>query len=181
MFRLVTIERKRLDLNRLYGVIVARSSALLLLHQEYDFQFDGYCVIRTRDITLCNTSESNDYCQRLMRSEGLWKQAPSWVKKLSIGGWPELLADLVGRVVILEDESRGNFYVGPVLETGSKHVRLHYFDGCGRLGTVEKLAYSRITTARFGDRYSTIHAKYLTLVGQPVTASVSDHRPTRKR
>jgi hypothetical protein len=128
----------------------------------YDFQFDGYSVMRTKDITFCNSSESNDYSQRVMRREGLWNTAPRWVRRLSIGGWPELLADLVDKVIILEDEVRGNFHIGPLLEARAKHAAIHYFDGCGRLQDVEKVPYSRITLVRFGDRYSTIHAKYLT-------------------
>jgi hypothetical protein len=169
MNRLVTIERKRLDPHRLYGIILARSPALMLLHHVYDFQFDGYYVVRTKDITLCNSSDSDDYCQRLMRREGLWERAPRSVRKLSIGGWSELLANLVGKVVILEDEVRKSFHIGPLLQADAKHVTIHYFDGCGCLKDVEKVACSRITSARFGDRYTTIHSKYLTSKGQPST------------
>lgn len=32
------------------------------------------------------------------------------------------------------------------------------FDGCGQLQDVEKAPYSRMTSLRFGDRYSTTHA-----------------------
>jgi len=181
MSTLVTIERKKLDPNRLYGVIVAQSPALTLLHYKYDFQFDGYLVIRTKDITLCNSSESLDYCQRLMRREGLWEKVPRWVKKLSIGGWPELVADLVGKVVILEDEVRESFHIGPLLEAQAKHAAIHYFDGCGKLQDVEKVAYSRITLAKFGDRYSTIHAKYISSECPPISSRDSDLRPKRKR
>ncbi len=40
MNRIVTIERKRLDPNLAYGIIVSESPALTLFHQEIDFQFD---------------------------------------------------------------------------------------------------------------------------------------------
>ena len=161
MGKLVTIERKKLDPNRCYGVIVSQSVALTLLHCEDDFQFDGYMVMRTKDITLCKSTKSNDYGERLMRREGLWENIPQWVKKLSIGGWPDLIADLVGKVVIIEDEVREGFHIGPLLEAQAKHATIHYFDGCGQLQDVERVAYSRITSVKFGDRYSTIHAKYL--------------------
>ena len=46
-----TIERKKLDPNLAYGVIVAESPALTLIHQEIDFQFDGYMAARTKGIT----------------------------------------------------------------------------------------------------------------------------------
>ncbi len=181
MSRLVTIERKKLDPNRHHGVIVAQSPKLLLLHHEYDFQFDGYVVMRTKDITLCTSSESGDHGERLMRREGLWERVPQWVKELSIGGWPELVADLVGKVVIFEDEVRESFYIGPLLEAQAKHAVIHYFNGCGQLEDVEKVPYSRITLARFGDRYSTIHAKHISSGGQPISSTDSVHRPKRKR
>jgi len=161
MKKLVTIERKKLDPNRLYGVIVAQSPTLTLLQYEYDFQFDGFVVLRTKDITLCTSSESNDYCERLMRREGLWQTVPRWVKKLLIAGWHELLTDLVGKVVIVEDELRDGFCIGRLLQAQVKQAAIHFFDGCGQLQDVEKVPYSRITLLRFGDRYSTIHAKYI--------------------
>jgi hypothetical protein len=159
--RLVTIERKKLDPDRLYGVIIAQSPILTLLHPEYDFEFDGYMVIRTKDITVCESSESNDYCRELMRREGRWKPVPRWVKSLSIDGWPELLAGLVGRVVIVEDERKDAFHIGPLLEVQARHAVIHYFDGCGCLQEIEKVLFNRITAVKFGNRYATIHAKYL--------------------
>jgi hypothetical protein len=165
MSRLVTIERKKLDPNRCYGVIVAQSPALTLLHYMYDFQFDSYMVIRTKDITLCESSDSNDYAVRLMRREGLWERVPRWVPKLTISGWPELVSDLVGKVAIIEDEARDHFFIGPIVEAQPRHAATHFFDVCGRLHEIKRVAYSRITSMKFGNRYCTIHAKYLSSAG----------------
>jgi hypothetical protein len=181
MNRLVTIERKKLDPNLAYGGIVSESPALTLLHQEVDFQFDGYVAFRTKDITRREPSDANHHCQRLMRREGLWEPVPRWVKKLSVTGWPELIADLVGKVVVLEDELRDEFYIGPILEVGSKKVVVHYFDPCGRLRNAENVLYSRITSMKFGDRYSTIYAKYLTADGQTTGPTDLLDRPMGKR
>jgi hypothetical protein len=181
MSRLVTIERKKLDPYRVYGVIVAQSPALTLLHRMDDFQFDGYLVMRTNDLTRCDSSESDDYCESLMRREGLWETVPRWVKKLRIGGWHELLDDLVGKVVILEDEVRQSFHVGPLLAAQAKQAAIHYFDGCGRLQDVEKVAYGRITSVQFGDRYSTIHAKYISSGDQISSSANPGPRKTANR
>jgi hypothetical protein len=139
MSRLVTIECAKLDPNECYGVILAQSTTLTLLHRVDDFQFDGYVAVRNRDVTRCDSSESDDYYRTIMRREGLWETAPRSVKKLSVEGWPEMLAGLVGNVVILEDEVRESFHIGPLLETHAKHAAIHYFDGCGRLQDVEKV------------------------------------------
>jgi hypothetical protein len=175
----VNIERKKLGPNRDSGVIIAQSPALTLVHWEYDFQFDGYWVCRTRDITLCESPESQAYCKRLMRREGLWEKVPRWVRRLSVEGWRELLTGLVGRVVILEDEKRDTYHIGPILEAHARFVTYHYFDPSGRLQDVEKVPYSRITSMRFGNRYATIHGKYLTLDGRSVACTTSDNSPRR--
>jgi hypothetical protein len=180
MSNLVTIERERLDPNNRYGVIVSQSESLTLLHDNYDFQFDGYCVIRNRDITCCDSSESNNYCERLMRREGLWESVPRWVKKLPIAGWPELVAALIGTVVILEDEVRERFLIGPLVEAQTRHAAIHHFDSCGTPQKLEKISYTRITSMTFGDRYSTIHAKYLGSGGQPGSVPASGRRLTRR-
>ena len=68
---LVTIERKRLDPHRLYGVIVNESEQLICLHREVDFQLDGYVFIRKKDITsrMCDTP-SHKYTDALMLALG---------------------------------------------------------------------------------------------------------------
>ncbi len=139
-------------------------------------------MLRTKDITRCDTSDANDYSRRLMRREGLWKSVPGWVRNLPVGGWPELVAGLVGKVVILEDEASGGFYIGPILEAQAKHAAIHYLDGCGRLRDVDRVPYSRINSMLFGERYSTIHAKHLTSGGRAITSTdPDDHHPKRNR
>ncbi len=151
MQKIVTIERGRLDPNRAYGVIVAQSPSLTLVHQLDDFQFNGYFVVRTKDITSCETSRGNDYSRRIMRREWLWEAVQPRVKKLSVTGWPELIGDIVGKVVILEDEVGDEFYIGPILEAQNKRVLIHNFDCCGRFMEVENVPYGRITSMTFGD------------------------------
>lgn len=38
---LQTFERRKIDPNRIYGIVVAESEDLLLIQHEYDFEFDG--------------------------------------------------------------------------------------------------------------------------------------------
>lgn len=161
MSQILTVERKRIDPHRLYGAVVGESPHLILLHEQVDFLFDGYTVIRRKDIARSFTSESNDYIARIMKKEGRWERVPRWVKKLPLDSWADLLQQFVGKVVILENERTDDFYIGPVMESSSTSVRIHYFDGCGDWGEVERVPFSKITRMKFGDRYSTTHAKYL--------------------
>ena len=84
MGRLVTIEPQKLTRIACYGVIVGQSPALTLPHYENDFQFDGYFVIRTKDITFA-PSESNDYCERPIDWYALSEKVLP--ESLDVGGW----------------------------------------------------------------------------------------------
>ncbi|HET6880979.1 MAG TPA: hypothetical protein VFI31_12530 [Pirellulales bacterium] len=159
--RILTVERKRIDPHRLYGVVVRQSDALILLHREYDFQFDGFCVIRRKDISKSFSSDSNDYCAMLMKKEGRWQPVPRHIQNLPLDSWASLLSRFVGKVVILENERTDDFYIGPVQEITKTGVVVRHFDGCGEWTGNESVPFLKITCMRFGDRYSTTHGKYL--------------------
>jgi hypothetical protein len=159
--QILTVERKRIDPHRLYGVVVGQSDDLMLLHREYDLQFDGYSVIRRKDVTRSFSSDSNNYCAGLMKKEGRWEQVPRRIKELPLDSWTNLLSRFVGKVVILENERTDEFLIGPVEEITKSGVAVRYFDGCGKWMDNRRMAFSKITHMKFGDRYSTTHEKYL--------------------
>lgn len=158
---IVTFERRRIDPHRMYGVVVSESDSLLLLHHAYDFVYDGYVAIRRCDITKSFTSDSNRYTERLMRKEGLWSRPPKSVRELPVENWHALLSSLAGKPVVIENERKGDFYIGPVVSCDARFVSIHYFNGCGEWGDVERVRLTTITTVKFGDRYSTIHHRHL--------------------
>jgi hypothetical protein len=126
---IVTLERKKVDPHRMYGVVVAESDELLLLQQEYDFEFDGYVVVRKKDISRLERTEGNKYGEKLMRKEGLWKKPPAKLKKLPLASWKTLLEQFVGKVVILENERKDQFYIGPIVDIRGEVLRRAV---CGR-------------------------------------------------
>jgi hypothetical protein len=156
-----TFERRQIDPNRLYGLVVAESKSLILIQRECDFQFDGYVVIRRRDISKSYSSDSNSYSEHLMRKEGLWKNPSKAIRSLPLNGWRALLTSLTGKPVVIENERKGDFYIGPVVACEDHSVLIHYFDGCGQWQKVERVQYRGITLVQFGNRYSTIHYRHL--------------------
>lgn len=159
---ITTFIRKKIEDNKLYGFVIKESDELLLMAKQYDFQFDGYKVVRKKDITHREISDSNRYCAKLMRREKAWVKVPTWVRGLDLDSWPSLLRCIKTKVVILHNETiDGGFYIGPVLSLGSKKVELGWFDGEGNWGSPDTIQYSKITACDFLDRYSTIHSKYL--------------------
>ncbi len=158
---LQTFERLKIDSNRLYGVVVAESDELLLIQHAYDFEFDGYIAIRRRDITKSYSSESNDYCEALMKNEGLWKRPTKASRSLPLTDWQTLLKVLIGKPVIIENERKGDFFIGPVIECDARSVAIHHFDGCGQWEKIQRIAFRSITSVQFGSRYITVHSRHL--------------------
>jgi hypothetical protein len=159
---ITTIVRKN-DRNKLYGLIVSESNRLILLKREYDFQFDGYQIIRKVDIKEMYSSDSNAYCVKLMKNENIWNSRhPNWVRKLDLTCWQSVFNGIKCKAVIVENEIvKGGFYIGPILKVTKSNVTIQWFDGIGKFGSPDVVNYKIITTCKFLDRYSVIHSKYL--------------------
>ena len=161
---LVTIERKRIDPHRLYGVIVNESEQLLCLHREADFQLDGYVFIRKKDITSCTfDTPSHKYCEALMRKEGFWAKPDRFVKQLDIQSWETTITALIGKPVLVENENRSaHCWVGIVDACTRTTATVHCFDGLGVFDDVaDRIPLRSVTSIQYGDRYTQTHYKYL--------------------
>jgi hypothetical protein len=163
MDALTTFERSRIDRNRLNGKIINESRSFTLIAVEYDLAFDGFQIIRNRDITKKLISDSSKYCAVLMKKEGTWiTKLPRGLKNLNIDSWGTIFIGIKSDVLIVENErASGEFYIGTVVSVGSRDVTIHVFDGVGQWGEVATIPFSKITTCKFLDRYSSTHAKYL--------------------
>lgn len=163
MDAITTFERRRIDDHKLYGRIIIESRDFTLLAAEYDFAFDGFQIIRNRDITRKVISDSNQYCTSLMKKEGAWiTKLPRGLRKLDLSSWNTIFNGIKADVLIAEGERvPSGFYIGAVEWVGAKAVRIQGFDVLGKWGAVESLPFAKITRCRFLDRYSATHAKYL--------------------
>ena len=161
---LVTIERKRLDPHRLYGVIVNESEQLICLHREIDFQFDGYVFIRKKDITsrTCDTP-SHKYTEALMRKEGFWLKPDRFVRQLGIESWQSTVTALIGKPVMVENENKsGHTWIGIVDACTRTMATVHCFDGLGVFDDdADRISLRSVTSIQYGDRYTQTHYKHL--------------------
>ena len=160
---MITSFIRKCDDDKLNGLVVSESDKLILILKEIDFQFDGYQIVRKSDIRRRFISDSNEYCAKLMKAEGLWKvNHPNWVKKLKLDNWHSLFLGMKGKIVIVKNENlEGGFYIGPILDLTNISVTIHWFDALGNHGEPDIIKLSKITSCIFLDRYSTIHSKYL--------------------
>lgn len=157
-----TFERRKIEPNRFHGVVVSESDALIMIHLEEDFDFNnGYIVIRRKDVSKSYLSESNDYCEKLIRQEGLWKRPSKVVRMLPLADWKSLMTALSGKIVIIENERKRDFLIGPIVACDDKSASIHYFNGCGQWQEIERVPYRSITAVKIGSRYANIHSRHL--------------------
>ena len=163
MDAITTFERRRIVPHKLYGRIINASRDFTLIAVEDDFVFDGFQIIRNKDITRSGISDSNRYCTDMMKREGTGSdEAAARTPKIGSGILGHHIQRITSDVLIAENErvSTG-FYIGPVVSVGAKDVTIHSFDGVGNWRTPETVPFAKMTTCRFMDRYSATHAKYL--------------------
>lgn len=161
MGELITFWRYQAPTERLDGAIIAESDQLILLHHLEDFAFDGYTVIRPADVGRRTPSAYNDYTQQLMIQEGTWCDPPDWVRELPVTNWETLLRALQPRFVSLEMEPSARFLIGPIREVDAESLLIHHFDAKGEWLNLELVPLEQLSLLNFGNRYITIHAKYI--------------------
>ncbi|MCP5064256.1 MAG: hypothetical protein GY936_17590 [Ignavibacteriae bacterium] len=156
-----TFERERIDPNNLHGFIIEQSKKYTLLLNEYDFITDGFQIIRNIDITKKKISDSNKYCTKIMRKEGLI----SCISKphINMESWNTIFRSLknINKFVIVEDESEDIFLIGSISRVNQKSVSIRNFDGVGDWTGVENISYDDITSVSFDSRYILYHQKYI--------------------
>jgi hypothetical protein len=160
----VTIERSRIDPNRLYGNVVNESDDFLCLHREIDFQLDGYIFLRNKDITSqTDGTPAHRYHETLMRKEGYWVKPDRFVQKIALDSWETILAALVGKPVLVENERKSDHcWVGIVDACTRTTVTINCFDTMGVFDAdADRIPLRSITSIQYGDRYTQTHFKHL--------------------
>jgi hypothetical protein len=161
---LVTLKRKGIDENDLYGVVMDFSDALVLVSHWYDFLFDGYRVVQISDVTKLSSSKSNRYCHKIMRSDGLWNPGQD-LPKLNLKSWRHLFKSCGDEILAIESEDDPRdtgFWIGSVEDVGKEEIVFRGFDGCGKWLPVTTIYLDSITQVHLRERYISCHARHLT-------------------
>lgn len=138
---------------------------LVLLQDFYDFDPDGFVIIRIKDITSVRVTKSQEFTQLILKEEGILYQ----LKKPSVeslNNWSHVLIELVKspQIIIVECEKKEppEFHIGKILEFDNKSLSLLYFNGAGEWDKVlTKILLKDITLIRFDAKYINIISKYI--------------------
>lgn len=161
----IKIIRSNLDSDDLNAIPLGIGQNLVLLQGLYDFDLDGYLIIRIKDITSINITRSQQFSQRILKEEGILNR----IRKPSINtldNWKNVLNDLFiykkNIIVECEGSQPPKFYIGKIIAFDKKSLHLLYFNGAGEWDKEPiEILFKDITSLNFDSKYINIISKYL--------------------
>lgn len=159
--KLYNIERKKVEDEKILGYVLMLSEKLILLNYAYDFELDGYKIIRIKDVT---DIKNMAFLEAVYEKENLLPSMPTQISDVS--NMRSVLQQLKerGTITILECElsEYNTFLIGKIESIEKNTVRIKDFDGeCVLDQESTEVAIKDITMISFGDRYSTVMGKYV--------------------
>ena len=139
------------------GVPVAVENELVVL--------DGYCALRTGDITEAEQMDDVPFLKKVMAGEKLYDavKAPDFACR----GWQELLEGIMaqyGGWAAVECEGNPEeslYFLGRLMKVDSRYLTMKRVDALGNwLSDPLVLPLDDVTLVSFGDRYLEIFRKY---------------------
>lgn len=161
----IKIIRRKIDADDLFVIPLAIGQNLVLLQNLFDFDLDGYEIIRIKDITSAIITKGQQFSQFILKEEGILDQ----VRKpsiLSVDNWKDVITELsnLDKNIIVECETKetSEFYIGKITGSDKKSLFLLYFNGAGEWDDEPtEILLKDITSIKFDSRYINIYSKYL--------------------
>lgn len=161
----IKIRRSKIDAEDLNVIPLGIGKNLVLFQDLYDFDLDGYIIIRIKDITSIVITKSQQFSQFILKEEDILNQ----IKKPainSIDNWENILTELsnFGKNIIVECESKetSKFFIGKIIAINKKSLFLLYFNGAGEWDEEPtEILLKDITSISFDSRYINIISRYL--------------------
>ncbi len=153
---------------KLYGVPLAVTDELLLLHEIREFHLDGYLVLPLHNIRGVRLRDSEETMQRILTAEGALKPL-GLSEPVVLTNLFDMFASLQASNIFVSVEAcepRGKFVedffvLGRVADVASKRVSILPFDATGRWEeSPTALPYKRILSVTFLNEYMNVFSKY---------------------
>ena len=161
---LVSIRRGKIDSNSVQGFVLASSEKLVAIQYLYDFNLDGFLILRLADITEVKCTSTDKFQKALLESEGLLSRVP-FGTSFDLENWQSAIAQLSQAypLMILECErgDKNDFAIGQVVKTAKSGVWVRHFSGAGNWSEEpEKLKYKDITSCQVDTNYINVYQRH---------------------
>ena len=175
MYDLVEIHRPPIDEHRLEGFLLERTKDLILLNliSTDVVCFNGYSVIRRRDVRKMKVKRKNAFMIRALELRGYVACKPSGI---SIASWPELLESVSQRFVLftihqewLDSEV---CYIGRLAARTATTFGLKEIDPDARWSRSRTYNFKDLTKVDFGGGYEDALGRLATTPARERTAEV---------
>jgi hypothetical protein len=156
------IERTGIEPHSLDGFVLKAGSELMLVAKFFDFFFDGYTIIRRRDITLRRVNAVERYFTKIIEAENLHREV-EWDIDIPVESWESIFRwlEAQNKFVIVEDGEEGLANIGPMVRVESDFVEIHWFDADGKWGEMGSTPFEDVVSISFDSNYLTYQAKYI--------------------
>lgn len=149
------------------GIILSQTSDLILMSDTFDFHYDGFTVIRKRDISKFDVSDKERFFKTILDKEGLTTEVIKRYKQVGVrlSDMSDVLEQLrkKGLPTIIECKYGKSdiFQIGPILEVTKKRVRLDHFSATGVFDAKPVISKLKdITLIQFDSPYANTMFKY---------------------
>lgn len=165
--RKVLLERSTPSDHRISGYVLAVDKGLVFLRQFDDFEPDGYCVLRERDIISLRSGEHERHWDHMLQSEGLLGglRNPPRIDLSSMASAIQSIEALERFLIIECEDDREpieDFYLGELVEIDTESVHLRTVDALGRWEpSVAMVPLVEITQVQFSTAYLRHFVKYI--------------------
>jgi hypothetical protein len=161
----IHISRSKIDRNSIDGIPLLLGKELVLVQYLYDFQLDGYMIVKLKDITSIRSGNIERFLEMVLKQEGIYAQVekPSLA---NIDDWSVVFKELkvMGKNVIIECEDLENagFYIGKIIEVNTDSVLLLNFNAVGEWDQEPTtIPFKDITSVSIDKKYIVIMSKFV--------------------
>ena len=163
----LTITRKKsIDNHELYGIPIAMSTKLLAFKYLYDFEQDGYMVIRMKDIVKVCYGEIEKYHDKILIGENI--ATKNSYENIAVNSWKTFLRYISTKVNLVnisekfkDDPKYDGLIVGKIESIQDNEMNIFEIDPLGKWKKEQTVVYYEdITSIHFDSRYSEKLYKY---------------------
>lgn len=156
------IERKDIDDYKKSGKPIVFNNYFLLIYYEYDFEFDGFEVLKICDITDVKYEDVDIYISNILKKEDIMPIG-NIQSEFKMCNLKEICKYFFNKNenLIIECEKNLEFNIGKIIKIYDDHIMFLNFD-CEGIWDTEPLDiyYDDITLISFRNRYLKYMSKY---------------------
>lgn len=163
----LTITRKKsIDNHELCGIPIAMSTNLLAFKYLYDFEQDGYMVIRMKDIVKVCHGDIEKYHNKILTSENIATKNP--YENIAVNNWKTFFRYISTKINLINiseklknDPKYDGLIVGKIETIQDREIKIFEIDPLGKWKKEQTVVfYKNITSIHFNSRYSEMLYKY---------------------